>query len=111
MREVAVDGARERGHEAIAELENTEVNFNPHAEIQECHLPVGGKLSHVRAGCGEEQAFAFNGEVLFKLMRHIPRVGDEQPLQLRIHLFEYAPIIAVTRGELQGENSTIKVTG
>ena len=85
MSEVAVNGARERSDEAVAEFQRSEVNLHSHSEVKESDVSGGGKLFHVFSRRRNQRSFSFNEEIPFQFFRHVTGVGDEQTSQFFVH--------------------------
>src|SRR3990167_7829524 len=97
MCQIAVNRARERGYQSVADFEHPKVDFDFHPKVQNEDLPVGGQLFHVGAGSSDEHTLILDKEVLFQFFRDIPGVCPKQSSQLLVHLAENLSVAAIAR--------------
>ncbi len=82
--DVAVDRARERGRESVEELERTEVELDLESSFVQCKLPRSRQSFHILVRFDETPAFVLDVHLPLQGFRAIPRVGDDDTLDVSV---------------------------
>ena len=109
MREISVNRTWERGHESVDYFQHPEVDFNFHAKVEKCDLPIGRKLFHVGAQRSQKYALAFHEEIAGQLFRDVASVRNEETFQLLVHSFEDGTVIRVPGREPKRKDTTFHI--
>ena len=110
MCQIAVNRARERGYQSVADFEHPKVDFDFHPKVQNEDLPVGGQLFHVGAGSSDEHTLILDKEVLFQFFRDIPGVCPKQSSQLLVHLAENLSVAAIARRQFESKHPAFDIS-
>lgn len=108
--EISVDGTRERGDEAMKELQGTEVELDPESSPVHGELPEGSQPLHGLQGTNEQNPFPRNRHVLFQPLRDVSGVSDEKAKEILVDRPEEVPVVRSGEGEEETEEPAICIS-
>ena len=108
--EVAIDGSRQRGHEAKEQLQGTEVKLNSKPSLIQLKLPPRRQSLHGFVGFGQEPPFPLNVHVLLQLFGDIAGVSYQDTVEIGIQRPEQVAVIDGWRGNAEVQESAVVIS-
>lgn len=93
VRKVAVNRARERGHESMEELEISEVELDLEAAVVQMVLPRGLEFLHGFRRFEEYPSFSLLVHGLLQFLREIPCVGNDDAVNFSVNFRKDVSVI------------------
>ena len=108
--EVAIDGSRQRGHEAKEQLQGTEVKLNSKPSLIQLKLPPCRQSLHGFVGFGQEPPFPLNVHVLLQLFGDIAGVSYENTSEITVEFLEQISVIGSGRRQPEVQELAVVIS-